>query len=1835
MQTRLQQWTPPAVWLMGATASATTSWLVAGATPAYGQVTSALDNTGTVVIDSGNQFDISAGTQAGNNLFHRFEDFSLDNGQTANFLNDSSVLNIVGQVSGGRPSYIDGAVQVQGSDTNLYLINPAGVLFGANAQLLLPGSFTAATADQVGFDGDWLDVTANSTDYSLLTASPDTFRFTGSGTPSAVVNQGDLSVQAGESLVLLGGSVVSEGELSASGGEVGLVAVGGESTVRLGMPGSLLSLEVDEAALSGGSFAVTDLPTLLTGRSATNAQGAESRIDIRPDGILELANVSLNDREVSITGDVSTASLTTDGGTIALLGSSVDVIAARVDASGESGGTIRIGGGRTQDTLPAAELVLLSGSPDIRADGQTGTGGDVVIRTTDSAGLQGTVSARGATQGGFVEMLGRNIPLDLAVDASGQQGIGRWRLSQANTEIVDVATSAGQVSSGAIATALNGGTTVNIETNQLGAGDIILRSDIDKTISNAAGLTLSGRRFRNPNGSQINLEGTGDLAFGLNQVNLQAAFGVSSIENAIAAIGNTGGRRLLSLGAGTYEFSDAIALNTNVDIEGVSPAETQLVAKSNTRLFNIAAESEVALSNLTLTTAVTNPLIASGGIENRGALTVSNNHFIDNRALTGGAIYTHQGGVLTVIDSEFRGNDSAAGGGAISVFDAPMVSIKDTVFADNYTLDDGGALLIADSTATVTDSRFENNSASDDGGAVAITRSGSTTFTRAVFNGNKTPTGSGGAVNTWNGATVMFEDSELANNSARDGGGALSFVESTANINESTTITGNTSDAVGGGIYAYRSTLTLDNATVDANGERVEADAEIAGGGIYIDGGSLNIANDSTISNNYVSTKGGGIYSTNDAEINAHNDADTDVLSVSFVGNTSGDQGGAIYTDSTGSVTLVGATFSQNIAESDGGAIAHNTPAMLTIRNTSFVENDTDEEGGAIYTAGNSTTTIENGTFTANEAGENGGAIIARNGAVLTVSDSTFKENSSDFGGGILLAAGASGVLENVVVESNRATDGGGLALFQASATVGGNSIFKSNTSPEDGGGILVQRDSTFSMSDGLVLGNTSGDDGGGIYATQGSTITLDAVEISGNEAADGGGGLYASSGSTVLANNVQVSDNEAAVGGGLQIKNSSLTMTDSAFADNTAVSNGGALYSAGVATVASSLFERSQATNGGAIENVGTIELTNATLSGNRASGEGGAIRSLGEAANLVVRNSTITDNTAGSFGGGIVENSSQSAQLLNTIVAANTSVAAADVSGQFVDQGHNLIGQAEGAAGFTRSLLVGSAANPLNPRLAALADNGGSTKTHLLQTDSAAINAGANESLPAFDQRGTSRVVGAAVDIGAVELDAVELVATEAGAAIVPDALDAIAPNNPPFIIDNQRISELAALTAPSLETALLATAEIDTQAERDDATIQEVERTFGRSFEDYWDLPAGQDLSFREIQAILRRAQDEYQVNSAIIYAMFVPEGDAEENTDILQMTPEQKRDDLLQLLLVMPEGELVRHRLPVTRAESTRQVKLFRSNVSDEEDAFGYRPLAQQLYQWLLAPLEEELAAQGIQNLLYSLDTGLRTAPVTAMRDYHGFSLERYGISMVSTIGLTQTDFVARSRRPTVAMGVAEFDTEQPLPAVPIELDVVKDFVPASQTVLNEGSTRSALENIQTAKQPGILHLATHATFDQHSPESSYIHLWEESLSMSDFSDLDWLGADLELLILSACSTALSSPNAELGFAGLATAAGVDATVGSLWQVSDIGTLALMSEFYIQLESTSLRFEALRRAQLALLNGETRIENGDLLTSRGVIDLPDDWNLPENATLDHPFFWSAFTMVGNPW
>jgi CHAT domain-containing protein len=171
---------------------------------------------------------------------------------------------------------------------------------------------------------------------------------------------------------------------------------------------------------------------------------------------------------------------------------------------------------------------------------------------------------------------------------------------------------------------------------------------------------------------------------------------------------------------------------------------------------------------------------------------------------------------------------------------------------------------------------------------------------------------------------------------------------------------------------------------------------------------------------------------------------------------------------------------------------------------------------------------------------------------------------------------------------------------------------------------------------------------------------------------------------------------------------------------------------------------------------------------------------------------------------------------------------------------------------------------------------------------------------------------------------------------------------------------------------------------------------------------------------------------------------------------------------------------------------------------------------------------------------------------------------------------------------------------------------------------------------------MLHLATHAKFDTDNPAASYIQLFgDETISLDQIREI---GLPIELLVLSACETAFDGNgyDSELGFGGLAVQAGVKSALASLWSVNDIGTFALMSAFYDQLRgdtNATIKSEALRQAQLAMLDRQIRIEDGYFYYSdtAAPIPLPAVLNTETADAIDlsHPLYWAGFTMIGSPW
>ncbi len=345
---------------------------------------------------------------------------------------------------------------------------------------------------------------------------------------------------------------------------------------------------------------------------------------------------------------------------------------------------------------------------------------------------------------------------------------------------------------------------------------------------------------------------------------------------------------------------------------------------------------------------------------------------------------------------------------------------------------------------------------------------------------------------------------------------------------------------------------------------------------------------------------------------------------------------------------------------------------------------------------------------------------------------------------------------------------------------------------------------------------------------------------------------------------------------------------------------------------------------------------------------------------------------------------------------------------------------------------------------------------------------------------------------------------------------------------------------------------------------------------------------------------------------------------------------QESDELELLVVTPKERPIRKRISgVTRGQVIEVARKFRSLVTDVVRPHGYLVTAQQLYQWLVAPLEADLQGRKIQNLAFIMDTGLRSLPVAALHDGKEFLVEKYSVGLMPSLSLTDTRFVDIKKVKVLAMGADRFTNLNSLPAVPLELSTITQQLWPGKEFLNEGFT---LDNLieQRRQQPfGIVHLATHGEFNSGTPNNSFIQFWNSQLRLDQMRQLGFNDPPIELLVLSACKTALGNEQAELGFAGFAVQSGVKSAVASLWSVSDEGTLGLMTSFYEKLKTAPIKAEALRQAQVDMLQGKVRLEKGKLHTSTLDVTLPPELANSGNKYLKHPYYWSAFTMIGNPW
>ncbi|MDX2231483.1 MAG: filamentous hemagglutinin N-terminal domain-containing protein [Leptolyngbyaceae cyanobacterium bins.349] len=193
---------------------------------------------------------INGGTERGVNLYHSFREFSIPTGGSAWFNNAPQIQNILTRVTGSNPSTIDGLIRANGT-ANLFLLNPNGIQFGANAALQIGGSLIASTSDRVWFpDGSEFSATNPQAPPLLTVNITPGLQY---GTPVGnLSHSGNLAVNAGQSLTLHGNTVMSSGTLTAPGGQVQVlgdrVALIDNAQVNVSAPGG------GGTVLIGGDF---------------------------------------------------------------------------------------------------------------------------------------------------------------------------------------------------------------------------------------------------------------------------------------------------------------------------------------------------------------------------------------------------------------------------------------------------------------------------------------------------------------------------------------------------------------------------------------------------------------------------------------------------------------------------------------------------------------------------------------------------------------------------------------------------------------------------------------------------------------------------------------------------------------------------------------------------------------------------------------------------------------------------------------------------------------------------------------------------------------------------------------------------------------------------------------------------------------------------------------------------------------------------------------------------------------------------------------------------------------------------------------------------------------------------------------------------------------------------------------------------------------------------------------------------------------------------------------------------------------------------------------------
>ena len=314
------------------------------------------------------------------------------------------------------------------------------------------------------------------------------------------------------------------------------------------------------------------------------------------------------------------------------------------------------------------------------------------------------------------------------------------------------------------------------------------------------------------------------------------------------------------------------------------------------------------------------------------------------------------------------------------------------------------------------------------------------------------------------------------------------------------------------------------------------------------------------------------------------------------------------------------------------------------------------------------------------------------------------------------------------------------------------------------------------------------------------------------------------------------------------------------------------------------------------------------------------------------------------------------------------------------------------------------------------------------------------------------------------------------------------------------------------------------------------------------------------------------------------------------------------DRTELLVSLPTG-LKRILVPVGAETLTKEVREFRRKL-EKRTTREYLPHAQQLYDWLIRPLQADLTSSAIDTLVFVPDGALRTIPMAALHDGKQFLIAKYAVGITPSLSLSDPRPIKRENMKVLAVGVTEAVQGFPaLPNVAAELEALQTLL-GSENLVDRQFLASNLEKKLKQEQFSIVHVASHGEFGN-EVDKTFLLTFDDKLSLDRLNQMvgvfRFRDDPLELLTLSACDTAAGDDRAALGLAGMAIKAGARSALATLWNINDEASVDLVLDFYREIKDSSVsRAAALQHAQLKLL---------------------------DNPRYEHPGFWSAFLMINN--